>query len=229
MHTRLQTAWKKSSPALIARFEEALPRDPRVTPRKMFGYPAAFVGGHMTTGLFEDRWFVRLGADDRAELMALAGADVVLLPAGGASPEAAAREAKVPLLLQGTVSKLGKGYSVDTTVTDLETGKTAGAFFAAAATEDDIIAQLGVLSGEISEKLFGVQGAIRATACSPAHLHPDAVAAADELRAKAIVRATTHFRDPKILAEVSAELGEAMPGLEIGKIGAENLLQTRGW
>jgi hypothetical protein len=96
--------------------------------------------------------------------MALAGADVVLLPAGGKSPEAAAREAQIPLLLQGTVSKLGKGYSVDTTVTDLETGKTAGAFFAAAATEDDIIAQLGVLSGEISEKLFGVQGAIRATA-----------------------------------------------------------------
>ncbi len=99
-----------------------------------------------------------------SRLMALAGADVVLLPADGRSPEAAAREAKVPLLLQGTVSKLGKGYSVDTTVTDLETGKTAGAFFAAAATEDDIIAQLGVLSGEIAEKLFGVQGAIRATA-----------------------------------------------------------------
>jgi len=98
-----------------------------------------------------------------SRLMALAGADVMLLPAGGKAPEAAAKEAKVPLLLQGTVSKLGKGYSVDTTVTDLETGKTAGAFFAAAATEDDIIAQLGVLSGEISEKLFGVQGAIRAT------------------------------------------------------------------
>jgi hypothetical protein len=99
-----------------------------------------------------------------SRLMALAGADVVLLPAGGKAPEEAAKEAKVPLLLQGTVSKLGKGYSIDTTVTDLETGKPAGAFFAVAATEDDIIAQLGVLSGEISEKLFGVQGAIRATA-----------------------------------------------------------------
>ncbi|MFA6148843.1 MAG: hypothetical protein WC899_11610 [bacterium] len=99
-----------------------------------------------------------------SRLMALAGADVVLLPAGDKTPEAAAKEAKVPLLLQGTISKLGKGYSVDTTVTDLETGKTAGAYFAAAATEDDIIAQLGVLSGEIAEKLFGVQGAIRATA-----------------------------------------------------------------
>lgn len=99
-----------------------------------------------------------------SRLMALAGADVVLLPAGGKSPEEAAKESRVPLLLQGTVSKLGKGYSVDTTVTDLDTGKPAGAFFAAAATEDDLIAQLGVLSGEIAEKLFGVQGAIRATA-----------------------------------------------------------------
>ena len=106
-----------------------------------------------------------------SRLMALAGADVVLLPAGGKAPEAAAKEAKVPLLLQGTVSKLGKGYSIDATATDLETGKTAAAFFAAAATEDDIIAQLGVLSGEIAEKLFGVQGAIRATA-PPAPLAP---------------------------------------------------------
>lgn len=99
-----------------------------------------------------------------SRLMALAGADVVLLPGAGIAPEAAAKEAKVPLLLRGTVSKLGKGYSLDTTVTDLETGKSAGAFFAAAATEDDIIAQLGVLSGEITEKLFGVQGAVRETA-----------------------------------------------------------------
>ncbi|MCL5884068.1 MAG: VCBS repeat-containing protein [Deltaproteobacteria bacterium] len=110
-----------------------------------------------------------------SRLMALAGADVVLLPAGGKAPEAAAKEAEVPLLLQGTVSKLGKGYSVDTTVTDLETGKTAGAFFAAAATEDDIIAQLGVLSGEISRKLFGVQGAIRAV--SPPAPAPPAIPA----------------------------------------------------
>ena len=98
-----------------------------------------------------------------SRLMALAGADVVLLPAGGKAPEEQAKEAKFPLLLQGTVSKLGKGYSVDTTVTDVETGKPAGAFFAAAATEDDIIPQLGALSGEIAEKLFGVQGAIRTT------------------------------------------------------------------
>ena len=47
--------------------------------------------------------------------------------------------------------------------------------------------------------------------------------------AKAIVQATTHFNDPKILAEVSKGLGEAMPGLEIGAIPQDQLLATRGW
>jgi len=102
-----------------------------------------------------------------SRLMALAGADVLLLPAGGKSPEEAAREAKYPLLLRGTVSKLGKGYSIDAAVTDLSTGGSAGAFFTAAATEDDIIAQLGMLSGEIAEKVFGVQGAIRTVSPAP--------------------------------------------------------------
>jgi pyridoxal 5'-phosphate synthase pdxS subunit len=50
-----------------------------------------------------------------------------------------------------------------------------------------------------------------------------------EARAKAIVKATTHFRDPHIIAEVSKGLGEAMPGLEISKISEEGLLSTRGW
>ncbi|PKQ28837.1 MAG: pyridoxal 5'-phosphate synthase lyase subunit PdxS [Candidatus Anoxymicrobium japonicum] len=48
-------------------------------------------------------------------------------------------------------------------------------------------------------------------------------------RAKAIVRATTHFEDAKVIAEVSRGLGEAMKGLEIGKIDKENLIQFRGW
>ena len=96
-----------------------------------------------------------------SRLMALAGADVVLLPAG-APPVEKAREAKASLLLRGTVSKLGKGYSIDAAVTELETGEVAGAYFAASATEDDLIAQIGILSGEIAAKLFGVQGASRA-------------------------------------------------------------------
>jgi pyridoxal 5'-phosphate synthase pdxS subunit len=48
-------------------------------------------------------------------------------------------------------------------------------------------------------------------------------------RAMAIVKATTHFQDPKIIAEVSKNLGEAMPGLDIKQIPAEELLATRGW
>jgi pyridoxal 5'-phosphate synthase pdxS subunit len=48
-------------------------------------------------------------------------------------------------------------------------------------------------------------------------------------RARAIVRATTHFDDPKVLAEVSRGLGKAMVGQEISEIGSENLIQFRGW
>ena len=50
-----------------------------------------------------------------------------------------------------------------------------------------------------------------------------------DVRAKAIVEATTHFQDPKIIAEVSKNLGEAMPGLDIKQIPAEELLSPRGW
>ncbi len=48
-------------------------------------------------------------------------------------------------------------------------------------------------------------------------------------RAQAIVKATTHYQDPAIIAEVSKGLGEAMPGLDIKTIPAEELLATRGW
>jgi len=50
-----------------------------------------------------------------------------------------------------------------------------------------------------------------------------------ETRAKAIVKATTHYRDPKIIAEASKGLGAAMPGLDIKTISEEELLATRGW
>jgi pyridoxal 5'-phosphate synthase pdxS subunit len=48
-------------------------------------------------------------------------------------------------------------------------------------------------------------------------------------RGKAIVQATAHFKDPKILAEVSHGLGEAMPGLDVRSMKQEELLATRGW
>jgi pyridoxal 5'-phosphate synthase pdxS subunit len=50
-----------------------------------------------------------------------------------------------------------------------------------------------------------------------------------ESRAKAIVKATTHYKDARIIAEVSKNLGEAMPGLDIKQIPAEELLAKRGW
>ncbi len=48
-------------------------------------------------------------------------------------------------------------------------------------------------------------------------------------RAKAIVRATTHYQDPKVLAELSEGIGEAMAGLDVAKMDESELLQTRGW
>lgn len=48
-------------------------------------------------------------------------------------------------------------------------------------------------------------------------------------RAKAIVEATTNYNDPAILAEISKNLGEAMPGLEISSIAQNERMQERGW
>jgi pyridoxal 5'-phosphate synthase pdxS subunit len=48
-------------------------------------------------------------------------------------------------------------------------------------------------------------------------------------RAKAIVAATTHYNDPKILAEVSKDLGEPMVGIEISTLAASERMQERGW
>ncbi len=48
-------------------------------------------------------------------------------------------------------------------------------------------------------------------------------------RARAIVKATTHYKDPKIVLEASEELGEAMKGLDVRQLEEKDLLQTRGW
>jgi pyridoxal 5'-phosphate synthase pdxS subunit len=50
-----------------------------------------------------------------------------------------------------------------------------------------------------------------------------------EKRARAIVESTTHFRDPEVLARVSAGLGEAMVGISTASLAPEQLLETRGW
>jgi len=50
-----------------------------------------------------------------------------------------------------------------------------------------------------------------------------------QMMAEAIVKATTHYQDAAIIAEVSKNLGDAMPGLDIKQIKPEELLAQRGW
>ncbi len=48
-------------------------------------------------------------------------------------------------------------------------------------------------------------------------------------RARAIVQAATHFKDPKVLLEVSEDLAGAMKGLAVSGLDEAHMLQTRGW
>ncbi len=50
-----------------------------------------------------------------------------------------------------------------------------------------------------------------------------------KIRARAIVEATTHYDNPKIIAQVSEGLGEAMKGIEISQIASAERMQDRGW
>lgn len=70
------TTWKKAPESLVATFDASLPDDVRVERRKMFGYPCAFVGGNMFSGLHEDRMIVRLSDADRTELLEQPGTAV---------------------------------------------------------------------------------------------------------------------------------------------------------
>lgn len=63
--------FQKSSPELVERFNAALERAGRadVTRRQMFGYPCAWIGGNMATGLFAQSWWVRLAPDRLAAVL----------------------------------------------------------------------------------------------------------------------------------------------------------------
>lgn len=50
-----------------------------------------------------------------------------------------------------------------------------------------------------------------------------------EARARAIVKATTYYKDPIKLLEASENLGIGMPGLDVSKMPESELMQTRGW
>jgi TfoX/Sxy family transcriptional regulator of competence genes len=67
-------AWRRSPEVLIQLFADALPDDARIERRKMFGYPCAFIGGHLFAGLHQESFIVRLSEADRARAKAQHGA-----------------------------------------------------------------------------------------------------------------------------------------------------------
>src|SRR5262249_13370950 len=64
---RSMPKWRPSPPVLIERFGQVVDGLHGTETRKMFGYPAAFINGHMFAGLFQDRVILRLSAADREE------------------------------------------------------------------------------------------------------------------------------------------------------------------
>ncbi len=80
-----------------------------------------------------------------------------------------------------------------------------------------------------AEAVFVGSGIFMKERATPLDLKNAAERADAESRAKAIVIATTHYNDPKVLAEVSEQVSGAMKGLAVGAIPEAELLQTRGW
>lgn len=61
--------WRKSPRALIDLFDAALPADPRIERRKMFGYPAAFRNGRLFASPYQESMIIKLPANDRQLLV----------------------------------------------------------------------------------------------------------------------------------------------------------------
>jgi hypothetical protein len=71
---REMPSFAKSPQPLVERFSAVLDRFPEAERKQMFGFPAAFVGGNMVTGLMGERWQVRLPEDAADKLLAIPGA-----------------------------------------------------------------------------------------------------------------------------------------------------------
>jgi pyridoxal 5'-phosphate synthase pdxS subunit len=124
----------------------------------------------------------------------------------------AAKEHRAPYELVRLVAKTGK-----LPVPNFSAGGIATPADAA------MMMQLGAESVFVGSGIFMKGGA------TPLDLKDKKEREEAESRAKAIVIATTHFNDPKILAEVSEQMTGAMKGLAISAIEEKDLLQTRGW
>ena len=81
-----------------------------------------------------------------------------------------------------------------------------------------------------AEAIFVGSGIFMKERATPLDVENDAKEREEAVsRAKAIVIATTHYNDPKILAEVSEQVTGTMKGLAAAAIEESQLLQTRGW
>ena len=69
MAKRPMPKWTKAPESLVALFGRSLARIPQAEPRKMFGYPAGFIGGKMFTSLFQTSMILRLSAQDRERFL----------------------------------------------------------------------------------------------------------------------------------------------------------------
>jgi TfoX/Sxy family transcriptional regulator of competence genes len=72
--TRTMPKFRSAPDKLIRIFANAIAGLPGIEPRRMFGYPCAFVNGQMFVGVFQDHLMLRLSDDDRAQFLKLPGA-----------------------------------------------------------------------------------------------------------------------------------------------------------
>lgn len=59
--------WRKAPEDLVERFGTAVAGIDGLATRKMFGYPAGFIGGNMVTSLHQESWIVRLPEEERTQ------------------------------------------------------------------------------------------------------------------------------------------------------------------
>jgi pyridoxal 5'-phosphate synthase pdxS subunit len=133
---------------------------------------------------------------------------------------AAAKELRAPYELVRMVAKSGKLPTPNFSAGGIATPADAA-----------LMMQLG------AEAVFVGSGIFMKDGSTPLDVELDAQGAARnpaeraeaESRAKAIVMATAHFGDAKVLAEVSEQMTGTMKGLAAAGIEERELLQTRGW
>jgi len=126
---------------------------------------------------------------------------------------AAAKELQAPYELVRMVAQTGK-----LPVPNFSAGGIA------TPADASLMMQLG------AEAIFVGSGIFMKERATPLDIENDAKEREEAVsRAKAIVVATTHFNDPKILAEVAEQVTGTMKGLAAAAIEEKELLQTRGW